>query len=155
MKKVLFVCLGNICRSPAAEGTFRHLCQSFGTEQRFTCDSAGTAAYHIGKSPDERMRKAAKARNIDIDSLRARQVNVADFYEFDLIVAMDHSNMANLQAVQPLDGTASLLMMLDYPESPLDEVPDPYYGGDEGFDEVLNLLDHACRQLHDQLVGGL
>ena len=150
MKKVLFVCLGNICRSPAAEGTFRHLYQSLGTEQRFTCDSAGTAGYHIGKCPDARMRKAARARGIDIDSLRARQVCEADFYEFDLIVAMDHSNMVNLQAVQPIDGTASLLMMLDYPGSPLDEVPDPYYGGDEGFDEVLHLLTQACRHLHDQ-----
>ena len=150
MKKVLFVCLGNICRSPAAEGTFRHWCQNLGSEQRFFCDSAGTAAYHIGKSADTRMRKAAKARGIDIDSLRARQLCIDDFYQFDIIVAMDHSNMANVQAVQPVDGTASLLMMLDYPGSPMDEVPDPYYGGDEGFDEVFNLLDHACRHLHDQ-----
>ena len=148
--KVLFVCLGNICRSPAAEGTFRHLCQSLGTEQRFTCDSAGTAAYHINKAPDERMRRAAKARGINIDNLQARQVCTADFYEFDVIVAMDHSNMANLRAVQPVDASAWLVMMLDYPQAPLEEVPDPYYGGDEGFDEVLNLLDQACRQLHDQ-----
>ena len=148
--KVLFVCLGNICRSPAAEGTFRHLCQSQGTEQRFTCDSAGTAAYHIGKAPDERMRRAAKARGINIDGLQARQVCTADFYEFDTIVAMDHSNMADLRAVQPADATARLIMMLDYPQAPLAEVPDPYYGGDEGFEEVLDLLADACRHLHDQ-----
>lgn len=148
--KILFVCLGNICRSPAAEGAFRHLCQSQGTEQRFSCDSAGTAAYHIGKAADERMRRAAKARGINIDSLQARQVCTADFYEFDVIVAMDHSNMANLRALRPTDASARLIMMLDYPQAPLAEVPDPYYGGDEGFDEVLDLLHHACRHLHDQ-----
>ena len=129
--KVLFVCLGNICRSPAAEGAFRHLCQSQGAEQRFTCDSAGTAAYHIGKAPDERMRRAAKARGINIDSLQARQVSSTDFYEFDVIVAMDHSNMANLRAVRPVDASARLVMMLDYSQASVDEVPDPYYGGDK------------------------
>ncbi|MCP4790088.1 MAG: low molecular weight phosphotyrosine protein phosphatase [Gammaproteobacteria bacterium] len=147
--KVLFVCLGNICRSPAAEGIFRHLCQLQGTQSMFVCDSAGTAAYHIGKGPDPRMCQAAQAKGIMLDDLRARQVSANDFYDFDLLVAMDNSNLSNLQAIKPADATAKLVMMLDYPSAPMSQVPDPYYGGAEGFDQVLSLLQHACSNLHE------
>lgn len=147
---ILFVCLGNICRSPAAEASFRHCCRQHGNSHRFSCDSAGTAAYHVGKAPDPRMREAAQARGICMHDLRARQVQVADFYKFDLIIAMDNSNLSNLQAIQPIDSKARLTMMLDYGAATKTEVPDPYYGGMEGFYQVLDLLHDACRHLHDQ-----
>ena len=150
MMKILFVCLGNICRSPAAEATFRQLCQQQGTEQRFTWDSAGTAAYHIGKAPDKRMCAAAKARGMAMDDLRARQVKFSDFYEYDMIIAMDKSNLANLLSIRPVDSSADVKLMLDYIDSGQAEVPDPYYGDEDGFYQVLDLLDNACRNLHNK-----
>ena len=153
--RILFVCLGNICRSPAAEASFRNLCQQQGTSQHFTWDSAGTAAYHIGKAADSRMRAAAEARGIAMGDLRARQVQSADFYKFDLVVAMDYSNLANLQAIQPPDSKAKLVMMLDYDGASETEVPDPYYGAMDGFDQVLDMLDKACRHMHNQYSQGL
>lgn len=150
MMKILFVCLGNICRSPAAEATFRQLCQQQGTEQRFTWDSAGTAAYHIGKAPDKRMCEAAQVRGMAMDDLRARQVKVSDFYEYDMIIAMDKSNLDNLLSIRPDDSSADVKLMLDYIDSGQAEVPDPYYGDEDGFYQVLDLLDTACRNLHNK-----
>lgn len=152
MQKILFVCLGNICRSPAAEGVFRHICATQGTEQQFYIDSAGTAAYHVGASPDGRMQAAASNRGVNLSSLRGRQAVADDFYEFDVIVAMDASNKTNLQRIRPATGKAKLVMMLDYGNTGMQEVPDPYYGGADGFEQVLDLLQVACQDLHDQLI---
>lgn len=150
MRKVLFVCLGNICRSPAAEGVFRHVCQQQGTDKRYYIDSAGTAAYHVGASPDSRMQAAARNRGIELGDLRGRQAMADDFHEFDVIVAMDASNKANLQRIRPANAKAKLVMMLDYGNSGLQEVPDPYYGGADGFEQVLDLLEDACQDFHHQ-----
>lgn len=141
--KVLFVCLGNICRSPTAEAVLRAQAEQAGFA--IDIDSAGTAAYHIGKSPDERSMAAAEKRNIHMNSLKARQVNSHDFYEFDYVFAMDKSNFLDLSDLQPEDSKAELVLFLDeYGSKERDEVPDPYYGGDSGFEWVLDLLESAC-----------
>ena len=141
--KVLFVCLGNICRSPTAEAVLRSQAEAGGVE--LVIDSAGTAAYHIGKSPDERSMAAAQKRNIHMQGLKARQVNEQDFYEFDYVFAMDRANYDDLRDLQPADGKAELLLFLDeYGSKERNEVPDPYYGGDLGFEWVLDLLESAC-----------
>ncbi|MEN8721432.1 MAG: low molecular weight protein-tyrosine-phosphatase [Alphaproteobacteria bacterium] len=142
--KVLFVCLGNICRSPSAEGVARARAIQQGVIDRFTFDSAGTGDWHVGKSPDSRAQAAALARGYELTYLRARQVSTGDFYEFDLILAMDKDNLADLQRIAPDDGRADLRMMLDYaPQFDSREVPDPYYGGEDGFDQVLDMLEEA------------
>jgi protein-tyrosine phosphatase len=154
--KVLFVCLGNICRSPTAEGVLRDLVAREAPELRVEVDSAGTADYHIGNAPDPRSRRAAKQRGIDIGTLRARQVTPKDFSEFDLILAMDRNNLRDLEALRPRDATAELQLFLDYaPELKLREVPDPYYGGERGFEDVLDLTTAASRGLIVALQKGL
>ena len=148
MVNVLFVCLGNICRSPAAEGTFRALIAREGLDRQITCDSAGTGDWHVGKAPDARMRAAAKRRGIDLDSLRGRQVTVADFERFDYVLAMDGENLANLAALCPAGHEARLARFLDFaPELGSRDVPDPYYGGADGFETVLDLVEAAARGL--------
>lgn len=141
--KVLFVCLGNICRSPTAEAVLRSLAET--AKVALEIDSAGTAAYHIGKSPDGRSMAAAQKRDIHMAGLKARQVTKQDFYDFDYVFAMDKSNYADLSEMQPDDGRAKLVLFLDeYGSKERDEVPDPYYGGDLGFEWVLDLLESAC-----------
>ena len=141
--KVLFVCLGNICRSPTAEAVLRSQAEAGGVE--LVIDSAGTAAYHIGKSPDARSMAAAQKRNIHMQGLKARQVSEQDFYEFDYVFAMDKANYDDLRDLQPADGKAELVLFLDeYGSKERNEVPDPYYGGDLGFEWVLDLLESAC-----------
>jgi protein-tyrosine phosphatase len=161
--KVLFVCLGNICRSPTAEGVLRQRANKAGLTQ-LHIDSAGTADWHIGKSPDERTVKAAAQRGYDLSALRARQVSVADFDEFDFILAMDQSNLANLKALQPEQSRAQLGLFLDYlgdqvgdqvGERSLREVPDPYYGGPQGFETVLDLIENASDGLIIRLRDGV
>ena len=141
--KVLFVCLGNICRSPTAEAVMQHVIRERGLPVE--TDSAGTAAWHVGKSPDSRSMAAAKRRGIDMSHLRARQVVEQDFHEFDFILAMDAQNYRDLKAVQPESGRAKLSLFLhEYGDGQADEVPDPYYGGEDGFELVLDLLQTAC-----------
>lgn len=142
--KILLVCLGNICRSPMAEGILRDMIAKDGLD--WSTDSAGTGDYHVGEQPDQRAMKAMRDRGIDISDLRARQLRASDFEEFDLLLAMDGSNLQNMRAVAPnaeLAMKAKLIM--DYaPEHALREVPDPYFGGDEGFVETYDMLTMAC-----------
>ncbi|GIZ13396.1 low molecular weight protein-tyrosine-phosphatase [Pseudomonas sp. NCCP-436] len=145
--KVLFVCLGNICRSPTAEGVFRHKLRAAGLDSRVQVDSAGTADWHSGKPADARTRQAALRRGYDLSALRARQVEVEDFHRFDLILAMDESNLRNLQAMRPDDASADLDLYLRRYSLALDEVPDPYYGGEDGFEQVLDLIEQASEAL--------
>nr|WP_156518598.1 low molecular weight protein-tyrosine-phosphatase [Phormidesmis priestleyi] len=143
--KLLFVCLGNICRSPSAENIMNHLIHQAGLENKIQCDSAGTSSYHIGSAPDLRMNVAAKLRGIELVG-HARQFTKADFEEFDLILAMDRENHENICA---LDRSGQyrhkVRLMCDFcTRHTLKEVPDPYYGGDEGFNQVIDLLFDAC-----------
>ena len=138
--RVLFVCLGNICRSPAAEAVFRAKAAAAGLDA--PCDSAGTGPWHAGKKPDPRMVKAAKARGYDLKKQRARQVDTGDFYVFDLICPMDASNEADLMDLAPPDATARVVPFLRYGVG--GEVPDPYHGGPRGFETVLDLVENAA-----------
>ena len=153
--KVLFVCLGNICRSPTAEGVFRHYVEQAGLSDKITMDSAGTANWHTGKAPDPRAQAAAAKRGYDLSGLRARQATAEDFAEFDLILAMDNSNLTNLQAIQPADSRAELALYLPRFGISPDEVPDPYYGGEDGFELVLDMLEQSSQVLLDELKARL
>ena len=152
MVSVLFVCLGNICRSPTAEGVFRRVCQEQGVADQIRIDSAGTANWHAGKPPDARAVMTAKGRGVDISGLRARQATAADFYDFDFVIAMDDSNVEDLKILRPVDAPAELHRFLAFAgsDAPRD-VPDPYYGGDEGFEQVLDLITEASRGLLNHL----
>jgi protein-tyrosine phosphatase len=146
--KVLFVCLGNICRSPTAEGVFRQLLSQDAPDLQVEVDSAGTADYHIGEPPDLRSQRAAMRRGIDLGGLRARQVTPADFSYFDLILAMDRGNLLELEAMRPNNSRARVELFLQYaPDSGPLEVPDPYYRDAGGFEEVLDLTAAASRGL--------
>lgn len=147
MKKVLFVCLGNICRSPTADGVFRALVKEHNLQASIIVDSAGTAAYHVGNKPDCRSSLAAKDRGYDLTALRARQVVEVDFYEFDYILAMDNQNLSNLERMQPENSKALLQLFLDFSDLPECEVPDPYYGEGKGFEVVLDLVESASEGL--------
>ncbi len=150
MFKVLFVCTGNICRSPTAEGVFRHFVAADGVE--IETDSAGTHGYHIGEGPDPRTVKAAAARGFDLSTLRARRVTREDFERFDLILAMDQGHFAHLDAMRPNGARAQVKLFLDYhPGGKLKDVPDPYYGGPQGFEEVLDMVEETSRALLAQL----
>lgn len=146
--KLLFVCLGNICRSPSAENIMNHLVQEAGLSDRIQCDSAGTSSYHIGSAPDRRMTVAAKARGIDLVG-RARQFERSDFEAFDLILAMDRDNYEEICALDRAGKYRDKVrLMCDFcTRHTLKEVPDPYYGGPEGFNQVIDLLMDACSGL--------
>tara|TARA_B100000446_G_scaffold122440_2_gene114420 strand:+ start:3659 stop:4132 length:474 start_codon:yes stop_codon:yes gene_type:complete len=145
---VLFVCLGNICRSPTAEVVFRQYVRDAGLEEQIRIDSAGTGDWHIGRAPDPRTQEAAAHRGYDMSSLRARQVSPADFYAFDVVLAMDNANLADLEAMRSSDASGILARFLDYAtDSAEREVPDPYYGGNDGFDQVLDLVEDGARGL--------
>lgn len=138
--KVLFVCLGNICRSPAAEGVFREMARDVETE------SAGTGGWHVGEPPYGPMQAAARARGYDFGDLRARQFTAADFDRFDLIIGMDASNIANMERLRPAGNETPVRLLTDYaPERGMDEVPDPYYTRD--FDGVLDLIEACAKGL--------
>lgn len=148
-KKILFVCLGNICRSPAAEGIMREVVAAQNRNNDFTIDSAGTGRYHIGELPDRRMRIHARHRGIELTH-RCRQVCAEDFDDFDLIVAMDHSNIANLRRLAPSpEAEAKIVPMAAFVDKAMryDHIPDPYYEGDDGFELVLDLLSNGCQNL--------
>ncbi len=148
MYKVIFVCLGNICRSPTAEGVFRAQVERAGLSGQIEIDSAGTASWHIGKSPDTRAQAAAAARGYDLSSLRGRQVAVVDFSRFDFVLAMDEDNQANLLAICPSEHRHKVRLFLSFSEQWTGQaVPDPYYGGAEGFDQVLDMVEDASRGL--------
>ena len=152
MVKVLFVCMGNICRSPTAEGVFQELLRKEGLEGDIEIDSAGTHAYHIGKTPDHRARAAALRRGVDLGSLRARQVTPGDFGYFDYILAMDRYNLEFLEAECPAQFRDRLSLFLAYaPDADAEEVPDPYYGGESGFDRVLDLIEAASLGLLERI----
>ncbi|HUO20608.1 MAG TPA: low molecular weight protein-tyrosine-phosphatase [Steroidobacteraceae bacterium] len=146
--RVLFVCLGNICRSPTAEGVLRTLAAREAPELALEVDSAGTAAYHVGQPPDPRTRAAAARRGYDLSALRARSIESADFERFDLILAMDRENLTALRRRAPAHAHERLRLFLEFcaDEAP-EEVPDPYYGGPNGFEEVLDLVESATRGL--------
>ncbi len=146
--RVLFVCMGNICRSPTAEGVFRQLVRGQGLEHRIDTDSAGTHGYHVGRPPDARAQAAAAARGYDISDLRARQVSRTDFEFFDWVVAMDNDNLANLRAECPSSLHMRVHRLLDFATDVEErEVPDPYFGGDAGFRHVLDLVESGSRGL--------
>jgi protein-tyrosine phosphatase len=148
VSSVLFVCMGNICRSPTAEAVFRHLLTTAAPELQVQVDSAGTHAYHVGQPPDRRAQAAALRRGIDLTMLRARALVAADFAEFERILVMDERNLLDARAIAPPAGAARLRLLLDYaPELGLTEVPDPYYGGSADFELVLDLCTTAARGL--------
>lgn len=152
---LLFVCMGNICRSPTAEGVFRHMATDAGIVESLTVDSAGTHAYHVGEPPDRRSREAAARRGYALDTIRARRVTAADFERFDLILAMDRLNLETLRAASDATQHAKLRLFLDYGSSPESEVPDPYYGGATGFERVLDLVEDASESLLAEIRRGL
>jgi len=146
---VLFVCMGNICRSPTADAVFNHHVRSAGLEHLFYIDSAGTHAYHIGEPPDRRSQQAALKRGYNLQSLRARRVVEEDFSHFQYILAMDHHNLEELRQSCPPQYTDRLGLLLQYSDQwkTYQEVPDPYYGGNHGFERVLDLVENASRGL--------
>jgi protein-tyrosine phosphatase len=146
--RILFVCLGNICRSPTAEAVVRALAAREAPELGLEVDSAGTAGYHVGEPADPRMRAAAARRGYDLDPLRARIIEPRDFERFDLILAMDRENLAVLHRRAPEQAREHVRLFLEFaPHREPEEVPDPYYGGPNGFEEVLDLVEAAARGL--------
>lgn len=150
--KLLFVCMGNICRSPTAEGVFRQVLAARAPDLHVEIDSAGTHDYHIGAPPDRRAIAAAKRRGIDLSELRARMVAAEDFSTYDLILAMDEENLQELRRRAPAIYHERIRLMMEFaPQAPSRHVPDPYYGGAQGFEEVLDLLEEAAQGLIAEL----
>ncbi len=155
VKKILFVCLGNICRSPAAEGVFKQKIKERDLDKLYVVDSAGTGGWHVGNLADPRMRETALSRGIEITS-RSRKIEASDLYEFDHILVMDNDNLAAVKSLikdhkNPVNSKIKLILSYSK-NSQLEEVPDPYYGGQNGFDKVLDLLDDAIDGLIDSLI---
>jgi len=152
--RILFVCMGNICRSPSAEGVFRHVLATRAPDLQVEIDSAGTHDYHIGDPPDRRSIAAARRRGIDLSSLRARRVASEDFAHYDLILAMDEENLRELKRRAPAAYQERIRLMMEFaPEATSRAVPDPYYGGAQGFEEVLDLLEEAANGLVQELLA--
>lgn len=150
--RVLFICMGNICRSPTAQGVFERLVAEAGLAGAIAADSAGTAGYHVGESPDSRAVRAARKRGLDIGHQRARKARPEDFLDFDIILAMDRGNMRNLAHLAGTQGREKLRLFLDFAPHLGEDVPDPYYGGADGFERVLDLCDAAGRGLLAHLI---
>ncbi len=152
---VLFVCLGNICRSPSAEGVFRSVAERHGLLDRLELDSCGTGSWHIGKQPDARATEAASRRGIDISGLRARQISEQDLDRFDYVLVMDRQNLADVRDIWRQNGGTEPELFLAYSKTGHDEVPDPYYGGEDGFEQVLDLIEDAAEGLIADIRGRL
>ncbi|WP_456375631.1 low molecular weight protein-tyrosine-phosphatase [Thiolapillus sp.] len=149
---VLFVCMGNICRSPTAHGVFRKLVRDEGLEEQIEIDSAGTHAYHVGQPPDRRAQLTAAGRNIDLSDLRGRQVDVNDFHRYDYILAMDRENLAILLELCPVGMEHKVSLFMNFARDyGMDEVPDPYYGGEQGFERVFDMVEAASRGLLEEI----
>jgi len=145
---VIFICMGNICRSPTAEAVFRHQVEQAGLAEQILIDSAGTHDYHIGDPPDARTQRAAKLRGYDMSQLRGRQVVAGDFYRFDYVLAMDEANLDILKRLRPRDALSHLGLFLEFAERQTErEVPDPYFGGADGFERVLDMVEDAAAGL--------
>ena len=152
---VLFVCLGNICRSPLAEGVFLHLAEARGVRDRIHVDSAGTGAWHVGERPDPRSLDVAERNGVELPGV-ARRVTPDDFHDFDRIVAMDRANLSDLEGLRPAGAKAELHLLRDHDPEPEDgEVPDPYFGGDDGFAVVWRMVHRSCEALLDEVVAAL
>ncbi len=152
MVKLLFVCTGNICRSPTAEGVMRHHVEAAGLDDAIQIDSAGTQGFHAGEAPDTRSAATAKARGVSLDGQVARQVTADDFYTFDLLLALDRGHETILRRKAPQGMEEKVVLFLDYVGVKSDgEVPDPYYGGASGFEQVYNLIDQGCQRLLDRV----
>ena len=150
--KILFVCMGNICRSPTAEGVFRHLVTKMNMNSMIESDSAGTHAYHVGEQPDRRAQMAAKQRGIDLSDLRARRVMLADYESFDYILAMDNDNYNILVSQSPAHAKPKIKLFMDFAvQRNEQEVPDPYYGGQRGFDIVYEMVEAASQGLLEDI----
>ncbi|HKT66857.1 MAG TPA: low molecular weight protein-tyrosine-phosphatase [Burkholderia sp.] len=149
---ICFVCLGNICRSPTAEGVMRHQVDAAGLADRIAIDSAGTGDWHVGEPPDTRAQAAARMRGYDLSALRARQVSTADFERFDLLLAMDEANLAELRRRCPPEHRGKVRLLMEFaPGVAETEVVDPYFGGAQGFEQVLDQVERACAGLLDSL----
>ena len=148
---ILFVCMGNICRSPTAEGVFRYHAALAGLAEQLHIDSAGTHAYHTGEPPDHRARAAAERRGMSLDGIFARRVTAEDFERFDYVIAMDEDNLDRLRAEAPVEHHGKVRLFLEFGPSKEREVPDPYYGGAAGFERVLDLVEEASRGLLETL----
>jgi protein-tyrosine phosphatase len=152
--KVLFVCMGNICRSPTAHGVFRRLVEEAGLADQIEIDSAGTHAYHVGEPPDSRAQETARRRGIDLSDLRARRATSEDFAFYDYVLAMDQENYHALSAICP-EGQGlekRLTLLMDYaPQARMREVPDPYYGGSGGFERVFDMVEEAAQGLLESI----
>ena len=145
---VIFVCMGNICRSPTAEGVFRHLVENKGLAHLIDIDSAGTHAYHVGEAPDPRSCQTARSRGINLDSIRARKVQAADIEHFDYVLAMDSDNHANLLRIAPQGLEHKVYRFLEFAQDFAEnDVPDPYYGGANGFERVFDMVESASQGL--------
>lgn len=151
MVRVVFVCMGNICRSPTAEGVFRRMVEEAGLAGEVSIDSAGTHDYHTGSPPDARAQQHALKRGYDLSSQRARQVRLSDFTESDLVLVMDRVNLSTLARVCPPEHRHKLRLFLSFSKQREDEVPDPYTGGEAGFERVLDLVEDAARGLLREL----
>ncbi|MGU7816021.1 low molecular weight protein-tyrosine-phosphatase [Burkholderia sp. AW49-1] len=152
---ICFVCLGNICRSPTAEGVMRHQVEAAGLADRIAIDSAGTGDWHVGEPPDTRAQAAASTRGYDLSALRARQVSAVDFERFDLLLAMDEANFAELRRRCPPGHRDKVRLLMEFaPGATETEVADPYFGGAQGFEQVLDQVERACAGLLDTLQSG-
>ena len=156
MPSILFVCLGNICRSPTAEAVMLHKVAEAGLDDRIEIDSAGTGDWHVGEAPDERARQYGARRGYDLEPLRARQIEPEDFERFDLILGMDDANLNELRRLCPPEFRSKVRLLMDFaPEATVRVVADPYFGGGDGFDRVLDACEQACSGLLRTLQRGI